>query len=177
MYLKTRNDRLANKVADRLEQAPSKNEGLVHLARECNTICYWRKANSIHRWFVDEVQDGDDDCESYEVSVEDLVRLKGLCDEVLASSVLVDAGTIKVGVFGASGYEEVDEPYQVIEDDSLARELLPTQEGFFFGPTDYDRYYLDDLEYTSRRLSWLIELAQEVEGEGQSPALEYLASW
>jgi hypothetical protein len=23
---------------------------------------YWRKANAIHRWFVDNVQDGNDDC-------------------------------------------------------------------------------------------------------------------
>lgn len=26
---------------------------------------YWRKANAIHRWFVDNVQHGDDDCREY----------------------------------------------------------------------------------------------------------------
>ena len=29
---------------------------------------YWRKANQIHAWFVKNVQDGADDCGSYEVS-------------------------------------------------------------------------------------------------------------
>ena len=32
-----------------------------------------------------------------------------------------------------------------IEDPSLAKELLPTGEGFFFGSNDYDEYYLQDL--------------------------------
>ena len=25
---------------------------------------YWRKANAIHKWFVDNVQDGEDNCQS-----------------------------------------------------------------------------------------------------------------
>lgn len=31
-------------------------------------IGYWRKANAIHKWFVDNVQDGKDDCNRYAVS-------------------------------------------------------------------------------------------------------------
>ena len=34
----------------------------------------------------------------------------------------------------------------VLKDRNLAEELLPTQSGFFFGGTDYDQYYFDDLE-------------------------------
>src|SRR6187549_2040929 len=30
-------------------------------------VAYWRKANAIHRWFVEKVQGGKDDCENYEV--------------------------------------------------------------------------------------------------------------
>jgi hypothetical protein len=30
----------------------------------------------------------------------------------------------------------------------VAKELLPTQAGFFFGSTDYDEYYYEDLVYT-----------------------------
>ena len=37
---------------------------------------------------------------------------------------------------------------QVIEDKSLARTLLPTSSGFFFGSTDYSDYYYDDLADT-----------------------------
>ncbi len=35
---------------------------------------------------------------------------------------------------------------EVLKDHSKAEELLPTMEGFFFGPTDYDEYYFDDVE-------------------------------
>lgn len=44
---------------------------------------YWRKANAIHKWFVDNVQDGEDDCKQYEVSAEQLRELIALCDRVL----------------------------------------------------------------------------------------------
>lgn len=36
----------------------------------------------------------------------------------------------------------------VIKDHSLAAELLPPQEGFFFGSTDLDEWYFNDLEET-----------------------------
>lgn len=47
-------------------------------------VGYWRKANQIHDWFVQNVQGGEDDCKSYFVSREQLAELKELCKEVLA---------------------------------------------------------------------------------------------
>lgn len=44
---------------------------------------YWRKANQIHRWFVENVQEGHDDCERYDVAREDLEELRTLCKQVL----------------------------------------------------------------------------------------------
>lgn len=46
---------------------------------------YWRKANAIHKWFVDNVQDGEDDCGDYYVSREQLEELRDLVKEVLNS--------------------------------------------------------------------------------------------
>lgn len=40
----------------------------------------------------------------------------------------------------------LDNCASVLEDNDLARELMPTAPGFFFGSTDYDEYYFDDLE-------------------------------
>jgi len=43
-------------------------------------VCYWRKANYIHNWFVENVQDGIDDCGEHYVSnekISDLFRLLG----------------------------------------------------------------------------------------------------
>ena len=46
-------------------------------------VGYWRKSNWIHKWFVDNVQDGEDNCEEYKVSKEQLLELKGICVELL----------------------------------------------------------------------------------------------
>lgn len=40
----------------------------------------------------------------------------------------------------------------VLKDHSLAEELLPTQDGFFFGNTEYDEDYFYDLEMTIKQL-------------------------
>jgi len=44
---------------------------------------YWRKANQVHKWFVDNIQKGVDDCDSYSVEREQLEELKKLCQQVL----------------------------------------------------------------------------------------------
>lgn len=46
---------------------------------------YWRKANHIHKWFVDNVQDGCDNCAYYPVSNSDLKKLRDACNLVLSN--------------------------------------------------------------------------------------------
>lgn len=46
---------------------------------------YWRKVNAVHQWFVDNVQEGEDNCASYHVSAEQLTELRDLCKQVQAS--------------------------------------------------------------------------------------------
>lgn len=43
----------------------------------------WRKANQIHGWFVNNVQDGIDDCKEYYVSHQQLKSLRDLCKQVV----------------------------------------------------------------------------------------------
>ena len=49
-------------------------------------IGYWRKANAIHQWFVDNVQEGKDDCGDYYVDPEQLEKLLGVVNAVLADT-------------------------------------------------------------------------------------------
>lgn len=42
--------------------------------------------------------------------------------------------------------ELLDRCEKVLEDHSKAKKLLPTMEGFFFGSTEYDDYYFDDVK-------------------------------
>jgi len=85
---------------------------------------YWRKANAIHNWFVTNVQNGEDNCREYYVSREKLQELKDACQKILS-----------IAENGDDWTEEADE-------------VLPPTEGFFFGDTNYNDYYLQDLKET-----------------------------
>jgi hypothetical protein len=45
-------------------------------------VGYWRKQNQIHRWFVENVQNGVDNCGEYSVSKSELETLRNICKEV-----------------------------------------------------------------------------------------------
>ena len=72
------------------------------------TVAYWRKANQIHKWFVKNVQDGEDDCEKYSVDWEQLVALKAICKEVLENPELAESELPTGGgfFFGSTQYGE-----------------------------------------------------------------------
>jgi hypothetical protein len=72
---------------------------------------YWRKANAIHKWFVDNVQDGKDDCESYYVDQEQLKTLRDVCKKVLADPSLAESLLPPQSGF-FFGSTAIDEGYQ-----------------------------------------------------------------
>jgi hypothetical protein len=72
------------------------------------SVGYWRKANAIHQWFVNEVQSGEDDCGDYYVSREQLIELRDLCQQVVdnpddAEELLPTQGGF---FFGETEYDE-----------------------------------------------------------------------
>lgn len=112
----------------------------------------WRKANQIHNWFVENVQDGQDDCGSYEVTKEQLETLLELCMKVKLASKLVK-GKVKNGYIFKDGKEvPIMEDGEYIEDPTVAEELLPSQSGFFFGSTEYDQWYMYDIDFTIEKI-------------------------
>ena len=94
------------------------------------TVAYWRKANAIHKWFVDNCQGGVDECQVSWVTREKLVELRDLC--VRAS-------------------------------DDKDSTLLPTTSGFFFGSTEVDEFYWDDIADTALKLSAIIADEKKIE--------------
>lgn len=117
----------------------------------------WRKANAIHRWFVDNVQAEQDNCAVYEVDLQDLRKLRDTCQKVLDSTKLVDARIANGQTFKDGKLVENMVDGKKLEDPTMAQELLPTTEGFFFGSTDYDQWYWADLEYTVRAIDRMLE--------------------
>lgn len=103
-------------------------------------VAYWRKANQIHKYFVDKCAGGKDECQPTYVERDHLEDLLWRCETVL-------------------------------KDHSRAEELLPSQSGFFFGGTDYDEWYYQDLEGTITVLKKILKDSPE------SWEFEYQASW
>ena len=86
---------------------------------ECEAM-YWRKANAIHNWFVQNVQNGVDNCGSYYVSRGDMVKLRDTVREVLAdTSKADDLLPTQSGCF--FGSVEYDEGYWVDLEDTDKR--------------------------------------------------------
>lgn len=67
-------------LRDVLEQLKVNDMSIKELSYEAG---YWRKANQIHKWFVDNVQGGVDNCGEYLVDMRALERLLELVNEVL----------------------------------------------------------------------------------------------
>ena len=67
---------------------------------------------------------------------------------------------------------------KILKNHDLAEKLLPTQSGFFFGGTDYDQYYFDDLENTKDNLSKIIkEYKQLTPAQQLNVSFYYESSW
>lgn len=119
---------------------------------------YWRKANHIHKWFVDNIQKGIDECQESYVSKDDLRKLLSHCKKVLEKSKL-KKGMVRNGYkFEGNKKIPIMTDGKLIKDSKTAEELLPTVSGFFFGNTDYNEYYFRDIEDTIKIIEKALKL-------------------
>lgn len=110
-------------------------------------VAYWRKANAVHKYFVDKCANGVDECQRIFVPLGDLKVLVSICE-------------------------------QVLNDNALAPALLPTQDGFFFGSTDYDDYYFKKIKYTYDVCSKIIAFIEEHnKSDNYDWDIVYQSSW
>lgn len=117
-------------------------------------VAYWRKANAIHRFFYDFTGEDEDRREIY-VPYESLEGLLKRCKEIKSKAELVD-GTELVDEWRDGEKHKVEIKVKKIKDARVCEELLPTQEGFFFGDTSYGEYYLDNINDTIEQLEKII---------------------
>lgn len=99
-------------------------------------VCYWRKFNALHKYFADNFgEEGNDNCVSMYMDIENIKELLKLVKKI--------KGEIKT-----DGDGNITNP-DVCEE-------LPTEEGFFFGSTDYDEGYIYQLDETIKQLSEVV---------------------
>ena len=90
-------------------------------------VMYWRKANQIRSWIVNNtIYEDDWNCERVELTKETLEKLKADCETVM-------------------------------DDPSKARKIFPTSAKFFFGSTDYDEWYFNELETTAKEIETILK--------------------
>jgi hypothetical protein len=117
-------------------------------------VLQWRKANAIHEWFVQNVQRGEDDCKDYYVSREKLEELLSTLGRAL-------------DIRKHQGDDMVDPTA-----DETIEDILPTQQGFFFGTYEYDDYYWSEVERTYEAINGLLN-----NDKFESFDFEYSSSW
>lgn len=106
------------------------------------------------------------------MSKEKLIELRDLCKEVKEKCVLKD-GKISNGQRLVNGeWEDILEDGKYIENTEVAEKLLPTTRGCFFGSTDYDEYYIEDLNNTIEIIDKVLE-----ETDFENEYILYTASW
>jgi hypothetical protein len=99
---------------------------------------YWRKCNAIHNWFVQNVQNGMDNCEKYYVGEKELKELLALVKEQLKNKKQI---------------------------------LLEPKAGFFFGSTEIDDWYWEEMKRTEK------ELERELKYADDGWTFTYQSSW
>ena len=116
-------------------------------------IGYWRKANAIHNFFVQECQNGVDECQLSIVKKTHLKDLLKRCKRAMSlKDIYLNDGIIKDG----EGIET----------------FLPTQGGFFFGGTEFNEWYFNDVEET---IDLITKVLKETDFDKQ--VIFYRASW
>ena len=146
----------SSELIDALEAVGLQNAPIEHQYNHMTyvfPIITWRKANAIHKFFVDEVQDGNDNCERHWVSRETLEELLDRINTIL----------------------DIKTP---VAREMKAEELLPTDvEGCFFGSKEYDDWYYKDLEDTKKTLEKVFEYEENAEAGKCFDSFYYQSSW
>ena len=107
-------------------------------------IGYWRKFNALHGWIIDNCGGGIDECQKIDISAHDLRVLLETLREVKRAIEDKDNKTISL--------------------------LFPPTGGFFFGSTEVDEYYKEQIDQT-------IPIIEEAVNEGEGEEFYYQASW
>ena len=141
-----------------------KPERISYIVEE---VAYWRKFNALHGWFVENCGGGVDKCQEINVSNKDLEDLLEILNKV--KSVIEVAKVVKkVEVDWNNNEYEVE----VYDCEDMINDLFPPTKGFFFGSTEIDSYFKDDVFGTIDILTNLLN-----ENKSHDSTFYYQASW
>jgi hypothetical protein len=116
MYLNAKTSHYRNeKVADLTAPLKLPKGMQIHAATLSVEVAYWRKANAIHQWFVDNVQGGRDDCGTYHVTTDHIKALRKTILDVIDSPDMADDLLPTQGGFFFGGTEYDDYYFEALK--------------------------------------------------------------
>ena len=86
--------------------------------KDFDELIYWRKANQIRKWIVN-------NC-----------------------GYPIDGNVMEYKLTKEDLEKLVNDCKIILDNRDECENIMPTEEGFFFGDTEYDEYYFGDIEYT-----------------------------
>lgn len=107
-----------------------------------NEVAYWRKANQIRQWIVNHTEMKEED------DCEVIPMTKELLEQL------------------------VKDCAEVIANPEFAPKIMPTSSGFFFGSTEYDEWYFQDLRDTIQQVEKILKTTDFV-----NEVIEYTEWW
>jgi hypothetical protein len=120
----------SEKLKDYFKDYSYEKEGFISLQ-----VAYWRKANMVHRYLYENRKHKNiKDFEPMYIEKEVLEKLLYLAHQVMKEKDNILAE----------------------KEENIAKELLPTQSGFFFGSTEYNNMYFDDIELTIKQIEQIL---------------------
>lgn len=158
-------------------------------------IRYWRKANAIHNWFVENIANGVDECQEIYVTIEDLHNLDDVILDTLRHIITFEIKNPLQGqdkTLDLSGNSDdilpilhdlqekhkndpdgYNSQYEITVDDD--NNLIPPVSGFFFGDADPTNvWYIYELIETH---DFLQEEFDKISGIDMPISYIYQASW
>ena len=99
-----RQNEITVKTGDKLNRSIKTNR----ISDIIEEVMYWRKSNAIHAWFVENVQEGVDDCKEYWVGEEKIQELIDLCSKVVETK---DTSLLSPQTGFFFGSQETDDYY------------------------------------------------------------------
>lgn len=153
------------------------------------TVAYFRKHNMIHGWFVKNVQNGNDDCGRYEITVSQLKFLLAICERVMSYVTKTPRPPKIYTDSKGNDYECIQfDEYSITEEGmDYVKNQLPIMDGFFFGNREYNDTYFWCIENAIKEISFVIEITNKnyfsiytdkVTGKYTGDwVLEYSSSW
>jgi hypothetical protein len=148
-----------------------KPERIAYITEE---VAYWRKFNALHGWFVEQCGGGVDECQEIYVENGKMEKLLGVLKQV---SELLNNSKPVVKVL--QDWNGRDFEVTTFDCENEVKELFSPTEGCFFGSTEVDKYFKQDVEDTIETIDGLLK---ETENEDAVKGLYsgdfyYRASW